>query len=88
MWASDNGADTDLPDPAGDPDPFGGQWHGFSGPWRGGLFTSLEGSNRAPCIIRWPGKVPAGKVSNELVHWSTGSRRCCTPPAPRFPTTG
>jgi hypothetical protein len=28
----------------------------------------LEGSNRAPCLIRWPGKVPAGKVSNELVH--------------------
>jgi len=21
-----------------------------------------------PCIIRWPGRVPAGKVSNELVH--------------------
>ena len=39
-----------------------------SGPWRGGLFTSLEGSNRTPCIVRWPGKVPAGKVSNELVH--------------------
>jgi arylsulfatase len=28
----------------------------------------LEGSNRTPCIIRWPKKVPAGKVSNELVH--------------------
>jgi arylsulfatase len=48
--------------------PVGGQWSGFSGPWRGGLFTSLEGSNRTTCIIRWPGKVPAGKVSNELVH--------------------
>jgi arylsulfatase len=35
---------------------------------RGGYFTSLEGSNRTPCIIRWPGKVPKGKVSNELVH--------------------
>jgi arylsulfatase len=43
-------------------------WTGFSGPWRGGLFTSLEGSNRTPCIVRWPGKVPAGKVSNEMVH--------------------
>jgi arylsulfatase A-like enzyme len=21
-----------------------------------------------PCIVRWPGKVPAGKVSNEIVH--------------------
>lgn len=68
VWASDNGADTTYRFPAFDPDPAGGQWHGTSGPWRGGLFTSLEGSNRTPCIVRWPGKVPAGKVSNELVH--------------------
>ena len=34
----------------------------------GGYFTSLEGSNRAPCLIRWPGHIPAGKVSNEIVH--------------------
>ena len=68
VWASDNGADTTYHYPAIDPDPVGGQWHGFSGPWRGGLFTALEGSNRTPCIVRWPGKVPAGKVSNELVH--------------------
>jgi hypothetical protein len=26
---------------------------GFSGQWCGAYFTSLEGSNRAPCIIRW-----------------------------------
>jgi arylsulfatase len=68
VWASDNGADSTYRFPAGDPDPFGGQWRGSSGPWRGGLFTSLEGSNRTPCIVRWPGNVPAGKVSNELVH--------------------
>ena len=68
VWASDNGADTTYHFPAIDPDPVGGQWHGFSGPWRGGLFTALEGSNRTPCIVRWPGKVPAGKVSNEIVH--------------------
>ena len=68
VWISDNGADPNYRLPAGDPDPFGGQWDGFSGPWRGGYFTSLEGSNRTPCIIRWPGKTPAGKVSNELVH--------------------
>jgi arylsulfatase A-like enzyme len=68
VWSSDNGPDTTYRFPAGDPDPFGGQWRGSSGPWRGGLFTSLEGFNRTPCIVRWPGKVPAGKVSNELVH--------------------
>jgi arylsulfatase A-like enzyme len=68
VWTSDNGADPNFRMPAIDPDPVGGQWKGFSGPWRGGYVTSLEGSNRSPCIIRWPGKVPAGKVSNELVH--------------------
>jgi arylsulfatase A-like enzyme len=68
VWASDNGADSTYREVAGDPDSFGGQWNGFSGIWRGSLFTTLEGSNRTPCIIRWPGKVPAGKVSNELVH--------------------
>jgi arylsulfatase A-like enzyme len=68
VWASDNGGDPNYRMPAIDPDPAGGQWRGFSGPWRGDYFTSLEGSNRAPCIIRWPGKVPARKVSNELVH--------------------
>lgn len=68
VWTSDNGADSTWRMPAMDPDPVGGVWKGSSGPWRGGYFTSLEGSNRSPCIIRWPGKVPAGKVSNELVH--------------------
>ena len=68
VWASDNGADTTYRMPAGDPDPFGGAWNGFSGLWRGGLFTSLEGSNRTPCMIRWPGKIKPGQVSNELVH--------------------
>jgi arylsulfatase len=68
VWASDNGADSTYRFPAGDPDPFGGQWNGFAGPWRGSLFTALEGSLRTPCMIRWPNKVPAGRVSNELVH--------------------
>lgn len=28
----------------------------------------MEASLRAPFIIRWPGKIPAGRVSNEIVH--------------------
>jgi arylsulfatase len=28
----------------------------------------MEGSLRAPFIIRWPGKVPADRVNNEIVH--------------------
>ena len=42
--------------------------NGWSGPWRGSYFTGLEGSLRVPFIIRWPGKVPGGAVSNEIVH--------------------
>ena len=68
VWTSDNGPDPTYRMIAADPDPLGSQWNGFAGPWRGGYFTSLEGSNRVPCIIRWPGKVPAGRVSNEMVH--------------------
>ena len=68
VWTSDNGSDSDFRMPAGDPDQFGGSWKGSSGPWRGGLLTTLEGSLRTPCIIRWPGKVQPGQVSNEMVH--------------------
>jgi arylsulfatase len=41
---------------------------GFAGPWRGSYFTGLEGSLRVAFLIRWPGKVSAGAVSNEIVH--------------------
>jgi arylsulfatase A-like enzyme len=42
--------------------PDGGQT-----PFAGAKGTALEGGFRVPCIIRWPGKVPAGKVSNDVV---------------------
>lgn len=40
----------------------------FPGPWRGTYFTGLEGSLRVPFLMRWPGHIPAGSVSNEIVH--------------------
>lgn len=43
-------------------------WDGWSGPWRGQYFTALEGGIRVPFIIRWPGKFPSKKVTNEIVH--------------------
>src|ERR1700757_3433950 len=40
----------------------------MNGPWRGDfLKTPFEGSMRVPGIIRWPGKVPAGVVTNEML---------------------
>jgi len=41
---------------------------GSAGPWRGTLFTGFEGSLRVPFAIRWPGKIPAGTESDEIVH--------------------
>jgi len=41
---------------------------GFTGPWRGGMFSPYEGSLRVPFLIRWPGKIPAKQVSNDIVH--------------------
>jgi len=35
-----------------------------STPFAGGKGTALEGGFRAPCIAKWPGKIPAGKVEN------------------------
>lgn len=43
-------------------------WRGDGGPWRGSYFTGMEGSLRTPAIVRYPGHVPAGQVSNEIVH--------------------
>jgi arylsulfatase A-like enzyme len=40
----------------------------MNGPWRGDfLNTPFEGSMRVPGIIRWPGNVPAGVVTNEML---------------------
>ena len=41
---------------------------GFTGPWRGSMFSPYEGSLRVPFLIRYPQKVPRGQVSNEMVH--------------------
>jgi arylsulfatase len=42
--------------------------HGSAGPWRSTLFTGYEGALRVPFAIRWPGKIKAGRVSDEIVH--------------------
>jgi arylsulfatase A-like enzyme len=54
MFTTDNGTENfTWPD--------GGQT-----PFAGGKGTVLEGGFRSPCLLRWPGKVPAGKVENGI----------------------
>jgi arylsulfatase len=43
-------------------------WRGHPGFFDGSYFTGMEGSLRTPCLIRYPGRVPAGRQSNDIVH--------------------
>ncbi|MGA7040352.1 MAG: sulfatase-like hydrolase/transferase, partial [Pseudolabrys sp.] len=55
VFTTDNGAENfSWPD--------GGQT-----PFAGAKGTVLEGGFRVPCIVRWPGRVPANKVENALM---------------------
>lgn len=37
------------------------------GPLRGNKGTTFEGGMREPTVVRWPGKIPAGKSNDELM---------------------
>lgn len=41
-----------------------GNHAGSAGPLREGKFTAWDGGVRVPCIMRWPGHVPAGTTSD------------------------
>lgn len=56
IFTSDNGPEATQP------------YRGWAGPWRGTYNTAMEGSLRVPFIMRWPGHVPANKVSDEMVQ--------------------
>ncbi|MCB9080563.1 MAG: sulfatase [Lewinellaceae bacterium] len=43
-----------------------GNHAGTTGGLREGKGTSYEGGHRVPCIMRWPGHIPAGVVTNAL----------------------
>ena len=46
--------------------PQGSIFWGDAGPLRNGKGSGYEGGYRLPCIVRWPGKVPAGRVSDAI----------------------
>ncbi len=54
IWTSDNGAVRRNPP------------QGSSAPYRGFGYDTSEGSMRMPCVMRWPGQIPAGNVNDEL----------------------
>ena len=58
VWSGDNGAGKG---------PLLHSVSGSSGQWRGVFGSGFEGGLRTPAIVRWPGKVPAGKVTDEIV---------------------
>jgi arylsulfatase A-like enzyme len=55
VFTSDNGPALDQ-----------GEHGGHAGPLRDGKFSTWEGGMRVPCIMRWPGKIPAGLVCSEI----------------------
>jgi arylsulfatase A-like enzyme len=67
VFTSDNGPWLNMP-----PRMFGegivDPWDaGSPGPFRGAKGTTYEGGFRVPAIVRWPGKIPAGQVSTDVI---------------------
>jgi len=54
IWTSDNGAPRRTPP------------QGSNGPLAGWGYTTAEGGMRVPCVMRWPGRIPAGSICSEL----------------------
>jgi arylsulfatase A-like enzyme len=55
IWTNDNGA------------PFAGKGVGSNLPLKGNAYSVAEGGMRMPFIVRWPGRIRAGTVCNELI---------------------
>tara|TARA_B100001029_G_scaffold72763_1_gene59426 strand:+ start:251 stop:1540 length:1290 start_codon:yes stop_codon:yes gene_type:complete len=46
--------------------PAGSTFWGEAGPFRNGKGSPYEAGYRLPCIVRWPGKVPANRVNDAI----------------------
>ncbi len=44
-------------------------YHDSNRPFRGQKRTLWEGGTRVPGVVRWPGHVPAGRTSDEIIHF-------------------
>jgi arylsulfatase A-like enzyme len=55
IWTSDNGAPRRNPP------------QGSCAPYKGQGYDCSEGAMRMPCVMRWPGRIPAGQTSQELI---------------------
>jgi arylsulfatase A-like enzyme len=44
----------------------GGEWLSSNSPLFGRKWTVWEGGIRVPALVRWPGRIPAGKVSDQV----------------------
>ena len=65
VFASDNGPWLNLP--ARMLQEGNLPWHaGLPGHLSGAKHTTLEGGPRTPCIVSWPGRIPAGQTSAEM----------------------
>jgi arylsulfatase A-like enzyme len=53
VFGSDNGAPLNSPGPS-------------NAPLREGKWTDFEGGIRTPCLMRWPGRIPAGTASDAI----------------------
>jgi arylsulfatase len=62
-------AETTIVQYSTDNGPHANTWpDGATTPFRSEKDTNWEGAFRVPLLMRWPGKIPAGVVSNEIVH--------------------
>lgn len=62
VFSSDNGATFEAGNKGTS------NFHDSNRPFRGQKRSLEEGGIREPAVVRWPGRVPAGKRSTELIH--------------------